>query len=82
MATQRQRGAVITGAGSTQGIGFAAARLLGASEGRVVITSTTDRIFERVEELRAAVAADPDFVATITPIEEPHDDIDTHKEQR
>lgn len=49
-----QRVAIITGAGSAQGIGFAAARLLGAEGSRVVVTSTTDRIFERVAELRAA----------------------------
>lgn len=54
MTTQGQRGAIITGAGSAQGIGFATARLLGAGGSRVVITSTTDRIFERVAELRAA----------------------------
>src|SRR5690606_540839 len=54
MTTRRQGGAIITGAGSAQGIGFAAARLLGASGSPVVITSTTDRIFERVAELRAA----------------------------
>lgn len=42
MATRRQRGAIITGAGSTRGIGFAAARLLGAAGSRVVVTSTTD----------------------------------------
>lgn len=54
MAAERARVAIITGAGSARGIGFAAARLLGVSGNRVVITSTTDRIFDRVEELRAA----------------------------
>ncbi|QAY74934.1 SDR family oxidoreductase [Agromyces protaetiae] len=52
MTTRRPRIAIITGAGSTRGIGFASARLLGAAGNRVVITSTTDRIFERVAELR------------------------------
>jgi 3-oxoacyl-[acyl-carrier protein] reductase len=50
----RQRVAIITGAGSEYGIGFAAARLLGAEGMRVVLTSTTDRIFDRVDELRAS----------------------------
>lgn len=66
MTTQRQRGAIITGAGSAQGIGFAAARLLGAGGSRVVITSTTDRIFERVTELRAAGIRAEGVVADLT----------------
>ncbi|GAA4265720.1 SDR family NAD(P)-dependent oxidoreductase [Frondihabitans peucedani] len=45
--------ALVTGAGSPGGIGFAAARALGATGCRVVITSTTERIHERVDELRA-----------------------------
>jgi 3-oxoacyl-[acyl-carrier protein] reductase len=47
------RTAVITGAGSESGIGFAAARNMGLSGCRVAIASTTDRIFQRVSELRA-----------------------------
>jgi 3-oxoacyl-[acyl-carrier protein] reductase len=43
---------LITGAGSAQGIGFATARLLGERGARVFITSTTERIFDRVSELR------------------------------
>lgn len=66
MTTQGQRGAIVTGAGSAQGIGFAAARLLGAGGTRVVITSTTDRIFERVEELRAAGIEAEGVVADLT----------------
>jgi 3-oxoacyl-[acyl-carrier protein] reductase len=66
MATQRQRGAIVTGAGSAHGIGFAAARLLGAGGTRVVITSTTDRIFERVDELRAAGTRAEGVVADLT----------------
>ena len=45
--------ALVTGAGSPDGIGFACARLLGAAGARVVVTSTTSRIDERVAELRA-----------------------------
>lgn len=66
MAKRRQRGAIITGAGSTQGIGFAAARLLGAAGSRVVITSTTDRIFERAEELRSVGIDAEGAVADLT----------------
>jgi 3-oxoacyl-[acyl-carrier protein] reductase len=48
------RTALVTGAGSASGIGFAAARILGSLGARVVITATTDRIHERVAELSAA----------------------------
>jgi len=44
--------AVITGSGSVSGIGFATAKLLAKAGANILITSTTDRIFERVQELR------------------------------
>jgi 3-oxoacyl-[acyl-carrier protein] reductase len=44
--------ALVTGAGSDSGIGFATARLLGAAGARVVVTSTTSRIEQRVAQLR------------------------------
>lgn len=47
------RVAVVTGAGSPTGIGFASARLLGALGASIAVTSTTDRIDERVAQLRA-----------------------------
>lgn len=43
--------ALVTGAGSASGIGFAAARILGELGAEVAIVSTTERIFERVREL-------------------------------
>jgi 3-oxoacyl-[acyl-carrier protein] reductase len=46
------RTALVTGSGSAEGIGFATARILGSLGARVVITSTTARIDERVAELR------------------------------
>jgi 3-oxoacyl-[acyl-carrier protein] reductase len=49
--TTERRVALITGAGSPIGIGFACARHLLKSGVRVMVTSTTDRIFERVAEL-------------------------------
>jgi 3-oxoacyl-[acyl-carrier protein] reductase len=66
MTTKRQRAAIVTGAGSAAGIGFAAARLLGAGGDRVVVTSTTGRIFERVRELRAAGIRAEGVVADLT----------------
>lgn len=46
--------ALVTGAGSETGIGFATARLLGAAGARVVLTSTTSRIDERAAQLQAS----------------------------
>jgi 3-oxoacyl-[acyl-carrier protein] reductase len=45
--------ALITGAGSPSGIGFATARLLAQQGSKIAITSTTDRIQERARELAA-----------------------------
>jgi len=45
--------ALITGAGSPQGIGFATARLLAQQGSKIAITSTTERIEERARELAA-----------------------------
>jgi 3-oxoacyl-[acyl-carrier protein] reductase len=48
------RVALVTGSGSPDGIGFAAARLLAGLGAAVMITSTTARIEDRVSELRSA----------------------------
>ena len=53
MNTLSSRVAIVTGAGSPGGIGFAAALALGSAGARIVVTSTSDRIFDRVNELRA-----------------------------
>ena len=45
--------AVVTGAGSSTGIGFAIARSLAAAGHALLIASTTGRIHERADELRA-----------------------------
>lgn len=47
------RTALVTGAGSPEGIGFASARELGLLGAAVVITATTARVDDRVGELRA-----------------------------
>lgn len=51
MAGVEGRVALVTGAGSAGGIGFSCARLLKAAGAKVAITSTTERIFERLAEL-------------------------------
>jgi 3-oxoacyl-[acyl-carrier protein] reductase len=52
--TERRGLAVVTGAGSPTGIGFAIARALGAAGHPLLVASTSARIHERVAELHAA----------------------------
>jgi 3-oxoacyl-[acyl-carrier protein] reductase len=59
------RTALVTGAGSPTGIGFATARALGELGARVAITGTTDRIDARVAELRALGIDAIGFVARL-----------------
>jgi len=54
--TLSERVALVTGAGSSTGIGFATARLLAEKGARVAITSTTGRIEDRAKELVATVS--------------------------
>ena len=54
MTPRRVSLAVVTGAGSPTGIGFAIAQALGAAGHPLLIASTSGRIQERVAELRAA----------------------------
>lgn len=51
MTNLHGRVALITGAGSADGIGFAIARIFYAAGASVVLTSTTNRIFQRQNEL-------------------------------
>ena len=60
------RVALVTGAGSPEGIGFATARLLGERGAAVAITSTTDRIHERCGELERDGIEAASFVADLT----------------
>ena len=43
---------LVTGAGNENGIGFQTARILGELGGRVILISTTERIYKRAEELK------------------------------
>jgi 3-oxoacyl-[acyl-carrier protein] reductase len=60
------RAALVTGCGSEAGIGFACARLLARLGARVAITSTTERIETRAEELRTASAEVSAHIADLT----------------
>ena len=62
----REQVAVVSGAGSREGIGFAIARRLFASGLHVAITSTTDRIHDRARELDPSGNRVSVFVADLT----------------
>jgi 3-oxoacyl-[acyl-carrier protein] reductase len=58
--------ALVTGAGSEHGIGFATARALARAGHALVVTATTERVHERAAELRAAGAEAVGVVADLT----------------
>jgi 3-oxoacyl-[acyl-carrier protein] reductase len=60
------RVALVTGCGSEAGIGFAAARLFARLGARVAITSTTERIRDRAEELGSEGAEVISHIADLT----------------
>jgi 3-oxoacyl-[acyl-carrier protein] reductase len=60
------RVALVTGAGSPTGIGFATATILAREGASLAITSTTDRIQDRAAELRAAGVSAEGYVADLT----------------
>jgi 3-oxoacyl-[acyl-carrier protein] reductase len=60
------RVAVVTGAGSPEGIGFATARLLAELGAAVMISATTDRIRDRASELTSTGCDAAGFAADLT----------------
>src|SRR5689334_13766780 len=62
----RDRLALVTGAGSESGIGFATAKLLARQGARVALTSTTKRIFDRLAELPGAPGRHIAFAADLS----------------
>jgi 3-oxoacyl-[acyl-carrier protein] reductase len=68
------RVAVVTGAGSPDGIGFACARLLGDLGAAVLVCATSDRVHERAAELQADGVAAAGFVGDLT-LEATADDV-------
>ena len=71
--------AVITGSGSVSGIGFATAKLLAKAGANIMVSSTTDRILERVQELREIFGKDrvEGFPADLTDEEQVKKLVDT-----
>jgi 3-oxoacyl-[acyl-carrier protein] reductase len=61
MAGVQGRVALVTGAGSENGIGFAIARVLAAAGARVALTATTDRILDRQSAIPGSFAATADL---------------------
>ncbi len=61
--------ALVTGAGSPTGIGFASARVLGEDGAMVILVSTTDRIHERAAELEKAGIHARGYIADLTRFE-------------
>lgn len=68
--------AIVTGAGSPAGIGFAIARALLAAGAQLTITSTTDRIFARAKELDATGKGVLAIVADLTKEDAPRRIVD------
>ncbi|MDA8309218.1 MAG: SDR family NAD(P)-dependent oxidoreductase [Actinomycetota bacterium] len=64
------RRALVTGAGSPTGIGFACARLLGELGAGVVVTATSERVHTRRDELRAAGIDASSVIADLTVVED------------
>jgi 3-oxoacyl-[acyl-carrier protein] reductase len=60
------RVALVTGAGSATGIGFATAQVLARRGASVAVAATTERIHERAEELRSAGYSVQGFTADLT----------------
>ncbi len=60
------RVALVTGAGAPDGIGFRAALLLGRLGAAVAVGATTERVHDRVAELRAAGVRAAGFLADLT----------------
>ena len=58
--------ALVTGAGSPTGIGFACARVLAREGASVAVASTTDRIHERAATLHGDGADAAGFIADLT----------------
>ena len=62
--------ALITGAGAKDGIGFACARLLAEAGFSVALSATTNRVFDRVNELHAAGHAASGHIGDLTRAED------------
>ena len=63
---QNGRVAVVTGAGSASGIGFAVGVSLGRLGASVVLAATTNRVEDRVRELRVLGVTASGFVGDLT----------------
>jgi 3-oxoacyl-[acyl-carrier protein] reductase len=56
---------LITGAGSPNGIGFETAKILGNLGGKILMVATTERVYQRAEELRGVGVEAEGFIADL-----------------
>ncbi len=56
---------LITGSGSPNGIGFETAKILGNLGGKILLVATTERVFQRAEELRGVGVEAEGFIADL-----------------
>lgn len=61
---------LVTGAGSETGIGFSTAKILGSLGGKIALIATTERIYERAEELKALGVEAKGYIANLMNREE------------
>jgi|SRR5208283_505703 len=73
--------AIVTGAGSASGIGFAIARRLLEDEAFVVISATSERIHDRAKELDGSAAQVVSFVADLTDEQQVEEFVNTVKKR-
>ena len=59
------RVALVTGAGSSAGIGFATAQILGSLGAHVIITATTERVMDRIADLESVGVTATGIVARL-----------------
>jgi 3-oxoacyl-[acyl-carrier protein] reductase len=67
------RVAIVTGAGSPSGIGFATARLLGQLGARVILGATTERVHERAAELAGSGIDAQGVIGDLTRADDAHE---------
>lgn len=72
MTSRSPRVALVTGAGSPEGIGFHTAKTLAESGGHVLLTGQSNRIHQRAHELRDQGFLAASYAADLTHVEDVH----------
>lgn len=61
----KEKTCIVTGAGSSNGIGFSAAKIIGKLGGKVALIATTDRIYDRAKELEEEGVCAKGYIANL-----------------